>query len=718
MSQSNLKIWIIEDDQDTQDAFADEITEALTGSKLQVQVQFAYSDDGLIEYADHPEKKRTEVGDIEPAAAWQDSECDCIVLDMNLKDDEDSLDGGLRVLTELAKLPNACRNICISTGHGPRDEILLYDKRYWPDFEKLLDGKKLGDRIALWPKDSTKKLPSGRRVSSLGRHVVAIARAKAAGVRHNARQIAYYRSLALSDDSVLLLGESGVGKEWVARGIHESWCDEHPDPEYVRRNFFTVNCAGLTSELARAELFGVVKGAFTGAEVHTVGQVLRAAGFKSRAGSGANQKKWSAGSESYLKWLHETSPTGLESFPDTLDVGVPLPGQQPRAMGTLFLDEIHAMPLPAKRVLLRFLNGWEVAPVGYEGVIRPVVTESGRQPVPLVRIISATNDLDWIELSRGGVGRKTGSPLSETADSKTEKQHAWADVFYRLAQHVLHIAKPEVDEIEHLIEVEKHESELTDIDWDEDAVEELQRWFRVGEIKGNRREIRAIARRAMLYVRGAAFGIPVADPNRVSRRDLMRASPRQAVEVAPNLSANVVNATTSKSAEGEDPPAETCSDGRIDISCEPTFEGYLELFTKLLTELKDRKAKDNLGQWIICSEERFRNPIAGDAFTPWKLALLRTILDNGKVATLREVFVDYRKERGPDWIWARIGDLLGDEGLTAWLKTERSKRKDTRGGEILPNLKKLLSSHRDGSQPESTCDMTRAASDLAARLQL
>lgn len=77
--------------------------------------------------------------------------------------------------------------------------------------------------------------------------------------------------VAPTDMSVLILGESGTGKEYVARLIHT---------QSKRKNqpFIAVDCGALSEELAISELFGHVKGAFTGAHADKVGQFVAAKG--------------------------------------------------------------------------------------------------------------------------------------------------------------------------------------------------------------------------------------------------------------------------------------------------------------------------------------------------------------------------------------------------------------------------------------------------------
>ena len=126
--------------------------------------------------------------------------------------------------------------------------------------------------------------------------------------------------VARSDAKVLITGESGTGKEIVAQSIHA----ESPR---AGMTFAPVNCAGLPETLLESELFGHVKGSFTGA--------------------------------------YRDKPGKLEAAHN----------------GTVFLDEIGEMTLRMQGLLLRFLETGELQKVGADG--------SGR--IVNVRVIAATN---------------------------------------------------------------------------------------------------------------------------------------------------------------------------------------------------------------------------------------------------------------------------------------------------------------------------------------
>ncbi len=109
--------------------------------------------------------------------------------------------------------------------------------------------------------------------------------------------------LAATDAPVLISGESGTGKELIAQTLHQQSTRQH-------KPFIALNCGAIPENLVEAELFGHVKGAFTGADETKMGKIELA---------------------------HQ---------------------------GTLFLDEIGDLPLSQQVKLLRFLQEGTINPVG------------------------------------------------------------------------------------------------------------------------------------------------------------------------------------------------------------------------------------------------------------------------------------------------------------------------------------------------------------------
>ena len=141
--------------------------------------------------------------------------------------------------------------------------------------------------------------------------------------------------VAPSDVTILITGESGTGKEVIADLIHSL------SPR-AKGNFIKINCAALPRELIESELFGSVKGAYTGAHSDREGIFLQAGG------------------------------------------------------GTLFLDEIGEMPTEVQSKLLRVLQDQKIRPIGgksdYQTDCR-IIAATNRRPEDAIKDGKLREDL-------------------------------------------------------------------------------------------------------------------------------------------------------------------------------------------------------------------------------------------------------------------------------------------------------------------------------------
>jgi DNA-binding NtrC family response regulator len=221
---------------------------------------------------------------------------DCVVLDLVMP----NLDG-LAVLARM-KAAGLTVPVIVQTAHGGIDNVVSAMRAGAADFVVKPVGPErlqVSLRNALEKNALTEELSRVRRsqTGALTFKDIVTRSAKMHTVLRGAEKA------AASSIAVLVEGESGVGKELIARAIHGQ-------SERRSKPFVAVNCGAIPDNLVESILFGHEKGAFTGATDKHTGKFVEASG------------------------------------------------------GTLFLDEVGELPMTAQVKLLRAIQGGEVEPVG------------------------------------------------------------------------------------------------------------------------------------------------------------------------------------------------------------------------------------------------------------------------------------------------------------------------------------------------------------------
>ncbi|MHC4664228.1 MAG: sigma-54-dependent transcriptional regulator [Planctomycetota bacterium] len=221
---------------------------------------------------------------------------DAVILDVRLPGRS-----GLEILGEIRKLDTGVPVIII-TGHGTMDTAVTAMQSGAFDYlTKPVDLQKAREIV----EKALKSVELSRRLEKLREETAHELDSGLLTGRSPVMQELYKRigAVAGSDASILIVGESGVGKELVARAIHEN-SPRHGKP------FEPVQCAALPATLIESELYGYEKGAFTGADASKPGKFSVADG------------------------------------------------------GTIFLDEVGELPTETQVKLLRFLQEKTVEPLG------------------------------------------------------------------------------------------------------------------------------------------------------------------------------------------------------------------------------------------------------------------------------------------------------------------------------------------------------------------
>lgn len=229
-------------------------------------------------------------------AALSESAFDAIIVDLKMPE----VDGW--AVIEQVKKSGVDTEIIISTGHGGIDDAIRALRLGAYDF--LRKPYKIVEIATVLNRVAEKRALTNRALALEGELLAHRGKTELIGETPGMLRVRkLVERIAPTDSSVLILGETGTGKELVARSVHE-----HSNRS--KMPFVAVNCGALPDNLVESELFGHKKGAFTGADTPRKGLIEVANG------------------------------------------------------GTLFLDELGELDKSMQVKLLRFLESGEVRRVG------------------------------------------------------------------------------------------------------------------------------------------------------------------------------------------------------------------------------------------------------------------------------------------------------------------------------------------------------------------
>jgi two-component system NtrC family response regulator len=258
---------------------------------LQSQMRWCFDDDVRVELA----------GDAENAIALlRRCEPQVVTLDLGLPPDPGGSEEGFRLLQEMLELAPRTRIIVITGREEDEHPVRAIGMGAWDYYQKPVESDTLrfvverAFRIREL-EDENERLQTSASASPLD-GVIASSDAMLKVCRS-------VEKVGPADVSTLILGETGTGKELIARALH-NLSPRRKGP------FVAINCAAIPENLLESELFGYEKGAFTGASAQKKGKIEFASG------------------------------------------------------GTLFLDEIGDMPLALQAKMLRFLQERSVERIG------------------------------------------------------------------------------------------------------------------------------------------------------------------------------------------------------------------------------------------------------------------------------------------------------------------------------------------------------------------